>query len=299
MNTREFDPSQRLVDLDTEEETAARSSGRWQENYPNPFRDVALSEDRAAWVTHPPDELASLLSPAIGTPDANEVWLTLAGHHEWVEPEYDRVTNGREGALKMWVDVRSFLVRKKDRARFVKKIQKIHFYGNGCDLPQEHHGWIGAYPWSRSFDALRGYCVEADEWIKDVGIPYEITVCMWVGGSSRIPSPGLCKVLSLDWAGEGGSFVSRHRGAVVGHLGGDAADWGRPLVVQQDALEAALDSADLSLVWCVLTERSCWSSESNLHVTGQELQVSGVYWLRGGKITGGPTHTITQEIPYR
>lgn len=299
INAREFDPSQRLVDLEGDEEAPPRNDRQWQENYPSQFQDFALCEDRVAWVTHPPDDFTSLLSPKIGTPDPNQQWLALAGHHEWVESEYDRVANGRRGALKMWIDVRSFLVPKKSRARFVKSIQGKHFYGVGCDLPEEHDGWIGTYPWSRSFDELHDYCEESDRWIGKLGIPYVTTVCMWSGGSTRIPSPRLCEILCLDWTGEGGTFHARNGEAVVGHLGGDAADWGRPLLIRQDALKSALDAAGLDIVWCVLAERSCWCSESNIHITGQELQVSAVYWLRGNRFTGGPTQTIVQEIPYR
>lgn len=299
LNTREFDPSQRLVDLDSEDETSIRDSNRWPENYPNPFRDIELCEDRVRWVTHKPDDFRSLISLTAGAPIPSQQWLALAGHHEWVEPEYDRVTNQRDGTLKMWIDVRSFIVKKKDRTRFIKAAQSKHFYGKGCDVPEEHDGWIGAYPWSRSFDELRESCADSDAWIRSVSVPYETTVCVWREGATRIPSPKLCEILSLDWSGEGGTFNARTGDVVIGHPGGEAADWGRPLVVQQRALEAALDSHDLSIVWCVLAERTCWCSESDVHITGQELQVSAVYWLRGGKLTGGFTRTIIQEIPYR
>jgi hypothetical protein len=301
VGTREFDPSQRLVDLeiDDDDESPSSSPSPWPENYPNPFSDKALNEDRVSWVSQTPDDFKSLIAVKTGVPTGSQQWLALAGHHEWLEPEYERVTNQRQGTLKMWVDLRSFIVKKKDRARFIKAVQGEHFYGNGVDVPKEHDGWIGTYPWSRSFAELREACIESDAWIGDIGIPYETTVCAWGDGSTRIPSPGLCEILDLDWSGEGGTFGARSGEIVIGHLGGEAAHWGRPLIVQQDALQAAIDSRNLCIVWCALAERGCWCSETTVHVAGRELEISAVYWLRGGKITGGPTQTVIQEIPFR
>lgn len=296
LNTREFDPSQRLVDPDSDEEAESNSPQRWQSDYPNPFVDTDRCKDREAWVTCPPDDFGGLLVPKSGTPDPTQRWLVLAGHHEWVEPEYDRVAGDRRGTLKMWVDVRSFLIRKEDRPLFVEIIQKKHFYGVGCDLPAEHNAWIGEYPWSAAYDELKEACIESDRWIGDVGIPYEITICVWSGGSTRIPSPRLCEILSLEWAGEGGSFKTNTGEMIVGHLGGDAAGWGRPFLVQQDTLQAALDQAGLDLVWCVLAERSCWCSETTTHIVQKELEISAVYWLDDEKIRGGFTHTIVQSF---
>lgn len=294
---REFDPSQRLVDLGTEDSDNQGGDQCRLSEYPDPFEDAALCNDRAAWVAQSPDDFASLLRNRQGTPDVRHPWLTIAGHHKWSEPEYDRVISGRHGTLKMWANIRSFLLRKEHRARFVARASEKHFYGNGVGVPEEHNGWIGEYPWSQAFNELKDYCAAADSRVGEVGVPYTITACRWYGGSTLIPSPQLCGALDLEWTGEGGAFRTTTGEHIVGHLGGDAPDWGRALLIREDSLKARLDAAGLELVWCIVAERSCWCSETTTHVTKTELEISAVYWMDGESIQGGLTQTILQEFP--
>lgn len=294
--TREFDPSQRLVDLDRENETESANENVWQSEYPSPFDDANLCENRADWVTHQPDDFTSLLSIKVGTPDSSKQWLVLAGHQEWVEPEYDRVTRCRRGTLKMWVNFRSFLVRKEDRDHFIERASKRHFYGHGVEFPEHHTGWIGEYPWGAAYRELTEWCESQDERVGKVGVPYTITTCHWSKGSTLIPSPQLCELLSLEWSGNGGKFQTNAGETIIGQLGGDAADWGRPLIVSQDSLRAALDATGLELVWCAVAERSCWCSETTTHIAKKELELSAVYWLEGDCVRGGFTQNRVQNL---
>jgi hypothetical protein len=293
---REFDPSQRLVDRGNEDPVTRDARKEWEKVYPDLFEDSALCGDRGAWVAQHPPDFARLLRVHPGSPNAQQPWLVLAGHHSWVEPEYELFVSGHRGSLKMWVNVRSFLMRKEDRKCFVARASKKHFYGVGCRFPEEHSGWIGEYPWGKAFAELRYCCEQPDARVEDVGIPYAITACDWNGGSTLIPSPQLCDSLGIEWAGAGGTFRDKTGEEIIGHLGGDGADWGRPLIVRQDSLRTALDAAGLELVWCVLAERSCWCSETTSIVSNQQLEVSAVYWLDRGSIRGGLTQTVLQQI---
>lgn len=296
---REFDPSQRLVDIGVEDVEDDNNERLSHSIYPSPFQDAALCNDRAAWVAQPPEDFASLLRNRQGTPDPGYPWLAIAGHHKWKEPEYERVISGRSGTLKMWANIRSFLVRKEDRTHFVTRASARNLYGHGLDVPEQYRGWIGEYPWSKAFDDLKECCAGLDRRVDDVGVPYTITACSWYNGSTLIPSPQLCEVLCLEWAGEGGMFLNNSGEQVVGHMGGDAADWGRALLIREDSLIAELYAAGLDLVWCIVAERSCWCSETNRHVTESELEVSAVYWLDGGIIEGGLTQNILRKFPSR
>lgn len=293
---REFDPSQRLVDPGNEKLSNTVRT-KFQVDYPNPFEDPMLCNDRAAWVTQSPADFASLLIVQKDTPDASHRWLVLGGHQQWVEDDYDRLISKNRGTLKMWVDIRSFLVAAKDRDQFLEGAKSKHFYGNGVGFPEEHRGWIGEYPRGEVFRNLVEQCAELDDRVGEVGVPYTITVSEWSGGATLVPSPQLCDILELEWAGEGGAFRTKHEACVAGHLGGDAADWGRPLLIRQDFLMRALKAAGLELVWCIVAERSCWCSRTSTHIAKKQLEVSAVYWLEDGQIEGGLTQTFVQEIP--
>lgn len=293
---RELDPSQRLVDLGDDDLREKRSNQTWEVEYSNPFQDSNLCNNREAWVTCRPDDFATLITSQHSAPDPRNQWLVLAGHYQWIEPEYDRVVSGRRGTLKMWVDVRSFLVQKGDMEQFLSQASKTHFYGRGIEFPENHCGWIGEYPWGSAYSELREWCEGPDARVGEVGVPYTISACRWVEGSTLIPSPQLCNLLSLEWAGEGGAFRTKEGESITGQLGGDTADWGRPLIVRQDSLKVALGAADLELVWCVVAERSCWCSEAMSHITRKEQEISAVYWLEDDSVQGGISHTIVQHL---
>lgn len=298
--TREFDPSQRLIDPiseSTDESYQDLGGAEFETDYPDPFKDSKLCDDREAWVTRTPDGFQPLLTPKTNTSDPDQSWLALAGHFEWREPEYERVVRGRRGKLTMWANIRSFLVHKQDRPHFVKKAGKKHFYGSGVGFPEFHDGWIGEYPWRNVFDDLREYCEESDERVGDLGLPYWITACSWSNGSALVPSPRLCELLRLEWAGAGAEFRSMSDGDfVVKHLGGDPSNWGRPLLVKRDALRVALDAGGMDLVWCIVAERGCWCAETETHVAAKELEISAVYWLDGNAIRGNITQQFTQDL---
>ena len=296
LNSREFEPSQRLVDIDLGDAPKNETEAAWEGFTYDLFRDDQLCADREAWVTQPPNDFAFLLTPRPTAADSPQQCLLLSGHQQWEEPEYNRVVGARKGTLKMWVDIRSFLIPRKDRPNFVKTVQGLHFYGVGCDLPGTHNGWIGEYPWGRSHSELKDSCLKADRWLKDVRFSYETTTCLWNEGSARIPSPRLCEILGLAWTGLGAQFSSSNGDIIIAQLGGDAEDWGRPLAVRRNSLSAGLNAAGLDLVWCVLAERSCWCSETTTHIAKKELEVSAVYWLENDDIKGGITQTIIQPI---
>lgn len=213
------------------------------------------------------------------------------------QPEYERVTGRRRGKLEMWANIRSFLILKKDRSHFIHEANQKHFYGSGVSFPEIHDAWIGEYPWGRAHNELREYCEEPDARVGEVGVPYWITACDWNSGSTLIPSPRLCEVLGLEWAGTGGEFRAASDGErVVGHLGGDATDWGRPFLVRRDVLIEAVDAAGMDLVWCVVAERSCWCAETTTHIAGKELEISAIYWLEDDIIRGGFTQKIIQDL---
>lgn len=293
---REFDPSQRLVDLGSEYSESHDQKVENPSSYPSPFNDVFLCNDRSAWVAHHPDDFAILLRHQNGTPDTQETWLNLAGFIEWMEPEYDRVISGRQGILKMWVSIRSFLLSKKDMAQFVSSASLKNFYGHGIKVPEAYSGWIGEFPWGRVYDELTEWCAKPDDRVGEVGVPYFISVCNWHGGSTYIPSPQLCEILDLEWAGEGGAFRTKDGEPVIDHLGGDSGEWGRSLLVRENAIQAALKAKGLSLAWCLVAERSCWCPETSNHITGTEQEISAVYWLDEGAIKGGQTQNILRNF---
>ena len=291
---REFDPSQRLVDLEgTNSQT--KDLSRWKDEYPDPFGSIGIHNGRENWLVSTPPEFSPLLFPYLNVPEEEHEWLTIAGHYDWVERKPGRFVGEPNGQLKMWANLRSFIVAKDKKEEFIKRVQSLHFYGNGCAFPSAQDGWIGEYPWGGAFGELREH-EWSDALIADVGIPYHITVCEWSGGSTLIPSPKICELLRLAWAGDAGKFRTDADHHVAGNVGQGSPGWTNPCVIRRDLLLAALNKASFDIVWCVVAEKSCWCSETAMHVFAKELECSAVYWLDGDIVAGGITKSLVQDF---
>lgn len=297
---RELDPSQRLVDHDESEPDPPENEYPWLAEYPDPFQNPRLCSNRDAWVVNPPDDFASLINPKLATPDVDHEWVVLAGHYEWTESEYDRVAANLRGKLKLWVNIRSFLVPKRKVGQFRKEIENRNFYGHGVGHPEIRDCWIGEYPWSLALNELKEECEYQDSILGNITTPYHIAICEWSGGGGvLLPSPYLIELLQVEWSGDGGAFRNAEGELVVGHLGGESSDWARPCVVRADLLAKSLEENGLEIVWCAVAEKSCWCSETTTHITKKELEISAIYTRGKRGVSGGITKVVVHDFSGR
>jgi hypothetical protein len=294
--SREFDPTRRLIDIVRNDDDNLETTNSLSLNYPDPFDNIALCNDRAAWVSQHPDDFSSLLVSQNSPQSTEDSLLTLAAFQEWEEPEYDRHAYNRRGVLKMWVSVRSFLVAKKNLKRFVTLASKKNFYGHGINFPSTEHGWMGEYPWGMVFMELADYCEMPDRRVGDIGIPYTSTACSWNEGGNYIPSPQLCSLLKLNWAGQNCEFNNQFGKRIISHYSHYPRHWNQPLIVTKSDLQNALEQNDLSLVWCLVAEKSCWCPKISKHITGTGQEISAVYWLDKEMIKGSMTQNILRKF---
>jgi len=289
---RDFDPASVISvsdsDSDSEEDVVdeVEDSSAYTDQL---FLDDKLCSDREKWVTTTPPNFAEIIEPEDQISQSEFKWLTLGCHLNFRESEYDAIRLGTQGRLGMWLDVRSFLVAKSDRAAFVKKAKMRNFWGEGCDVPGASDGWLGEYPWGQVFDSLRTRTAAHDSWLKKPIVDHINTCCHIRSESSRVPSPQLLEFLNGMWSGEGEQFVSNTGELLSCHIDGHSSRWGRRCVVRRDVLREVLAENDLEIVWCALSEKSCWSTETSEHIVPKHLQVSAVYWLdlKSDKLKGG------------
>lgn len=284
---REFDPSQPLLDLTSEETSEQSGEKTWLKEYDDPFQDYKLCIDREKWVTTKPEDFAVLLRPKTGTPDESKDWLTLSGHYVWEEPEFGRSRSDSKGRLQLWADVRSILVPRDKLDGLIEHLRQRTFYGFGCGLPEFDEGWIGEYPWGGAFKEFRDYIEDPDPRVGDVGFPCRISVCQVGDTGIVVPSPALLELLGLEWSGDGGKFRIPGGEIAFAGLGGGSPSWEFPAVVELERLSEAIDREGLSLIWCVTGEKSCYDADLGVHIVKKKAEISALYYLTEGKIKGG------------
>lgn len=266
---RDFDPTQPLVDpqehfdLTAEKDLPAEEDTRWWITYPDPFADLKLRFDRERWIMAIPPGFEGLIGQR-DVPGQQGEWLTLSCHYSWDETLMVAQDEKKEGTLKMWADLRCWLVRKDDKTRFLRKIEKRQFWGSGLEYP-EFYLWLGEYPWAPSMEGIVETCRSKDHWIRDAKVDMIQTVCGYnnerSGISARLPGPIICELLNLRWTGKAFEYVNA-AGELLAFYPVDKkglATSGSPLLVKKEPFLAAVDKAGLVAVWAVLSERSCYS----------------------------------------
>ena len=298
---RDFDPSQPLHDLIAEEEMDDSVEHVPQENpswncYPDPFTNERLRADRETWVVSAPQDFRTLIEIPSFSGHPEEL-VSLAGFYNWKEELSHSQDEAETGTLRMWAHIRSWLVRKENLEEFVSGINQLHFWGNGCDLTGLGRGWIGEYAWGESLAGLRSRCEQPDGWLKDFEFPIVQAVChqeekVW----AIFPSPQLCDILGARWAGEDFDFVDEE-GTLLAFSPGARRDAGTPpCLVSRTKLVRSLRQKGWEIVWGVVGEKFCYSSEASRHIVPKDVQFSGVFHLAHGKLVGGITKQLAVDI---
>ena len=270
--SRDFDPTQPLMDpqeqfnLADENDLPPEDNMKWWINYPDPFADLNLRFDRERWVMAVPPAFDSLIEQ-YNIPDQHGDWITLSCHYSWAETLTVTQDERKEGQLKMWTDLRCWLIRKEDKKRFLQMIDGHEFWGSGIDNPEFYGLWLGEYPWAPSMKEINETCRANDRWLDKINLNINMyqTVCGYNNERSniyaRLPSPIICQLLNLRWTGNKFDYVNSAGNLLAFCHGGNDGKPGfsSPLLVKKKPFLAAIDQAGLAAVWATLSERSCYS----------------------------------------
>lgn len=293
-SARDFDPTQPLLDpqeqfnLPTEKDLAVADDLRSWITYPDPFDDMKLRFDRERWVMATPPGFESLIEQP-NVPGQQAEWLTLSCHYSWNETLTTTQDEQKEGQLKMWADLRCWLISKKDKKRFLREVEDLQFWGNGLRFPEFYGLWLGEYPWAPSMNEVTKSCYYKDDWVGYTRIGMIQTVCGYnnerSGISARLPSPIICELLNLRWTGINFEYVNSD-GDLLALCPVDKtglASFGSPLLIKKQSFLAAIEKAGLTAVWVVLSERSCYSYKKQAPIVNKwEINQRAYGFEKGG-----------------
>ncbi len=304
---RGFDPTQPLEDpvhhyddYRGEEDPTSISEANVEDwtGYPDPFAGGYGKDERKLWVESSPFDQSGVIQPTIVNGLAGN-WLNLSCHLTWKEELDVWQDEAKEGTLKMWTDIRCWLLPKENLESFLDKTSDAKFYGNGCDLPELHKGWIGEFPWAPSIVECREY--EREGWLSEIEQSVELAAYSAYDSrsevSARIPSPRLCEVMGLTWGGEDYQYIDIEGdlAAISPTTSHFKARHSLPLLVRAEAFLSGLEKTKLSPVWAVLSERSCYSYREHKSIVKIWGVTQRLYGLEHGRVKMLQEHRY--EIP--
>jgi hypothetical protein len=237
----------------------------------------------------------------VSNPKDGSEWLVLESYPEWREPVPAFEEDFERKRRWLWYQVRSFLVERKNTGKVFSWLSKQHFWGRWMPENPEHHSiFIGEFYWA---PALSRYKAAADPretrepCLAGVGSPLVFTSGSYhsqmnsfdcstdVGFSVFLPGGWIVKNMGLQWNGVEGCFfdsagnLTAFDPAVSGH-GPNA------LLIKRASFLNFLKESGYDVIWFVLGGKQELGRGWGRGEREGELQISGVFRLRGGRVSG-------------
>jgi hypothetical protein len=294
---RDIDPSCAILDLPGT--STEREESRWWS--PTAGYEWGAERDEE-WIVHSKDLPVAERLIEVSNPDDGSEWLALEQYPEWRQEAPPSEDDFEKPRRRLWYQIRSYFVEKEHASKVFSWLSKQHFWGQWMAWRDEYHGtFLGEFHWA---PALAGTETIIDPFaerehskLRDLPGPLVITSTTY---SSRpnsfdrsgrepfniyLPGKWLVEKMGLQWSGREGKFFD-----AVGDLVAcdPAVSYPGPnaLLVRKKQLMSFLDSSKYEVIWTLLGAKQMigggWSHEG----WKGELQVSGVFTMKKGKIIG-------------
>lgn len=263
----DFDPSQPLLDplnnyqfdLTNEELFSEELDIPWSD-FEKQFSDLELLNNKEKWVSTSPTDFSKLIfSKSIKGYSGS--WLTLSGHFNWTEQLNIRKGYKSEGQLKIWTDLRCWLIKKTDKANFLKYIENMQFHGKGLDNPSFYDLCLGEYPWSNNSKEYD--FVITPNWLNNPSFQVSQVACEYENEkssiSARIPSPVLFDILKISWSGKDFEYIDADNNLIAFCY--NKTNINPVLYIKKKEFLEAVDKAGYIPLWAILCEKSCYNSK--------------------------------------
>lgn len=294
--SRDFDPAQPLRDPSAVPDSEVEEEEEWWKRGADPFEDRNLVKRPSAWVAaFPKDPGGMLVLPSV--PGNKGPALLLNAWFSWDEPETYPPRTRNAGECHQFMHFRSWLVPRKELAQRMKLLRRMHFWGDGVQLPEFHREGLGEYPWSPRFERVRRDCADQDNFGGEFPPGFVHTVAEYseADASASVPSPQLADLLGAKWTGNDFNFANADGRVVAFAPRRPPKSSTPPCLVDRAFLLKALAKNKLALVWALVGERSCFGEMATGSVADKVTSFSGVFFLEpDGSVSGGLTvHDIT------
>ncbi|CAM2856623.1 NACHT domain-containing protein [Rariglobus hedericola] len=289
--SRNFDPAQPLRDPVAAKEPEAETKNEWWKGSADPFAEPTLVKNPSKWVATLPENPGEMLSLP-SAPGFVHPALLLNAWISWDEPESYPPRTSDKGSCHQFMHFRSWLVPKAELAQRVKFLQKMHFWGDGVQVPQFGSEGLGEYPWSSRFDRVREACAAQKKFGGEFPAGFVHTVAEYSEGdtSASVPSPQLAGLLGVKWTGNDFTFSDANGKVVVFAPRQAPRSSTPPCLVDRAQLLGVLAKHKLALIWSLVGERSCHSEMATGSVADKLMSFSGVFVLeKDGSVSGGIT----------
>jgi hypothetical protein len=294
---RDIDPSCAILDLPGG--PVEREDSRWWS--PTTAYDWGSDTD-AKWISLSKDLPAADLLIGVNNPDDGSEWLALEQFPEWRQEAPPSEDDFEKPRRRLWYQIRSYLVEKRDATKVFSWLSKQHFWGQWMPWRDEHHGaFLGEFYWAAALASAETVIdpLAEREHSKLRALPGSLVITSGTYSSRPnsfdcsgqeafhiyLPGKWLVEKMGLQWNGREGKFFD-----AVGDLVAfdPAVSYPGPntLLVRKKQFMSFLDGIKYEVIWTLLGAKQMIGRGWRHDDWKGELQVSGVFRIINGKITG-------------
>ncbi|MES1240705.1 MAG: ATP-binding protein [Acidobacteriota bacterium] len=213
-------------------------------------------------------------------------WIVLESNPSWEEDVPLELDPSSVDRRRLWYQLRSYLVRKRDLSKFLTWARRQRWYGRW--MPESHslsEVFLVEYPWHpAAAESIRDWDLTSSD---NVPVPVVVTAAEYSWSKQDasvfgpIPAVPLMRDLGLHGNGNGFEFVDEEGKIVAFSPEGGSSSC---LVICPETLEAWLDRSGYALVWTLLGEKLVIGSSSHAEDPYGRAEIDGVLALRKGRI---------------
>lgn len=296
MYVRDIDPSCTLRDIpggDKAEDAwwSPRMAYNWESEHRN-----------SSWISSTAD--LPVVEPLIqvSSPEDGSAWLVLESYPEWKEPIPSFEEDFEKPRKRIWYQLRSLLVGRKNAARVFEWLSKQHFWGRWMPENPEHHtAFLGEFYWApalRRHDPIIDPQREgSNSRMSGISCPLVFTSGSYHSEmnsfdcsadesfSVSLPGAWIVKKMGLRWNGVEGRFFDS-TGTLVSF--DPALSYAGPhaLLVQKEGFLSFVKNEGYEIVWFLLGAKQILGRDWDRKDWPGELQLSGVYRIKADRVSG-------------
>ena len=290
VKTNKFDPTQPLIDpkkkIDFEYEDGNSQNSVsfkvFSDILGKDFSNIEARLNREKWVSTPPlcfKDLIEIKNKELSSED----YLLLSGfpdQKEELELTQDEEVDGR---LRLWTNIRCWLVKNEDLEQFIKFAQGQEIHGRFSEFSSLSDLWLGEYPWSYSSKSkMENYGFP--EWLYECPSDIIHSIYRFSDDSEKqalLPSPGLLEILKLYWDGTDYQYIDSTGEKIVFCLFKNSEPY---LIVKKDTFLKKLSNAGYTPIWTTLSEKSCYNSLKQKSVVMKWSITQRLYVVEDGEL---------------
>ena len=280
---------------------------RTEENFFwNPKFNFEWSMDNKLWVENTidlpnPNENIEFID------ENSQSWIALTSFPEWREPSKKGYDKYKTVHKKLWYQVRSYLIPKKDLTLLTEWAKRQWFWNNWMPSEQGHYQMFNReHYWSEAYNFFQNpYYGRYEEWTtieRDLGkesylnkIALTTDKYYWESGfdyskedslSMLKPSRIIFEGLEMQYSQRDGEYIDKENNIICF----EASVYNEShqcLLVQKDKLLKFLDDNDLTIFWTNIGEKQIFTPNHNREDFLGLMEVSGFSYLVDGEITHG------------